>query len=149
MNFKSIFILVLTIVFSCTQKGKIKTNVIESELKMLTTDSLKIKYLEQILIDDQNVRGSEGQELMLKYGKNSPEHNDYIGRLLKQDSINLEKVEKYLIMYGYPNTTFGDKATTTPWMVIHHSQGYDTRKRNFKIIYGAYLDNKIDDGAIS
>ena len=34
-------------------------------------------------------------------------------------------------------------------MVIHHSQRLDSRRRNFKIIYEAYLDDKIDDNDIS
>ena len=149
MTSKYIFILIMTIAAACTQPTATPTHHVDSELKTLTTDPLKKQYLEQILVADQSVRGSEGQELMLQYGKNSTEYNDYIGRQLRQDSVNLEKVENYLSMYGYPDRLLGDKATTTPWMIIHHSQGYETRSRNFKIIYEAYLDDKIDDGAIS
>lgn len=149
MKHKYIFLFLITSVIACTQQPTSKTNHIESELKMLTTDKLKKEYLEQIFVDDQKVRGSEGQELMIKYGKNSIEHNDYINRQIRQDSINLEKTEKYLMMHGYPNKSFGDRATTTPWVVIHHSQRLDSRRRNFKIIYEAYLDDKIDDNDIS
>ena len=86
---------------------------------------------------------------MLQYGKDSKEHMEYIKKQWRQDSINLNKVEKYLEVHGYPDKTFGDKATTTPWMIIHHAQGYQTREDNFKTIYKAYLDGNIDDGTLS
>ncbi len=122
---------------------------IEDEIISLKTAEDKITYLEKILKDDQKVRGSEGQELMLRYGKDSKEYMDYVRAQWKQDEINLFKVEKYLELHGYPKKEFGKNATRAPWMVIHHAQGYDTRERNFEKVYRAYLYGDIDGDAMS
>lgn len=116
----------------------------------LVTFEDKKRYLEQILIDDQRVRqGDESTEIILNYGYDSEEYLDYSKSMVKQDEINFMKVEKYLEIHGYPDKKFGSSATTAPWMVIHHSQGYDVRERNFEKVYEAYLKGDIDDGAIS
>lgn len=127
-----------------------KINQIENEIKQLETVSAKRTYLETIWEDDQAVRDNEkSSELMLKYGKDSDEYMGYIKNQWSQDEINLIKVEKYLEFYGYPDKEFGDKATTTPWLVIHHAQGYEARERNFEKVYEAYLKGDIDNVAIS
>ena len=152
MNRHFIILLVLaiaTILTNCkTDKSPIDDNY-QKELVGLTTEDSKRIYLEQILKDDQKVRGSKGQELMVQYGKNSDEHRRYIQAQLSQDSINLLKIEKYLKMYGYPGKALRDRATTTPWMVIHHAQGYEVRVTNFELIYMAYRNGDIDDDAVS
>lgn len=149
MKLKYIILFLVTVTISCKSKNTNPEKILKIELKELTTDELKKEYLEQILVDDQKVRGSRGQELMLQFGKDSKEHMEYIHEQWRQDSINLEKIETYLTIHGYPDKSFGDKATTTPWMIIHHSQGYQTRDDNFKTIYQAYINGNIDDGAIS
>ena len=152
MNRHFIILLVLaiaTILTNCKTEKSLINDSYEKELLVLTTEDSKRIYLEQILKDDQKVRGSKGQELMVQYGKNSDEHRRYIQAQLSQDSINLLKIEKYLKMYGYPGKALGDRATTTPWMVIHHAQGYEVRENNFEIIYKAYRSGDIDDGAVS
>ena len=122
---------------------------LEKELASLSTDELKKEYLEEIMFDDQKVRGPEGQELMLKYGRDSREHMNYVRAQWRQDSINLLKIERYFDLYGYPHKSLGINATTAPWMVLHHSQEYSTREDNFEIIYKAFLDGHIDDGDIT
>ena len=140
-------------IFACNSKvnqSSEQIKEIENEIQQLKTANAKKIYLEKILEDDQAVRDSEkSAELMLKYGKDSEEYMEYVKTQWKQDEINLIKVEKYLEIYGYPGKELGDMATTTPWMVIHHAQGYETRERNFEKVYGAYLKGDIDDGAIS
>ncbi len=146
---KYILLLLSLLYIGCSGNSNDGDAIIAHEIIKLKTDEDKKRYLEKILEDDQQVRGSKGQELMLKYGKDSKEHMDYIKAQWEMDKINLLKVEKYLEIHGYPNKDFGDLATTTPWMVIHHAQGYDTRERNFEIVYEAYLNGDIEDGAIS
>jgi len=58
-------------------------------------------------------------------------------------------VEKYLEVHGHPSKEMGSIAASTPWTIIHHSQGYDTRVNNFKTIYLAYLEGHISNNAIS
>ncbi|MEM1216701.1 MAG: hypothetical protein AAGJ82_13490 [Bacteroidota bacterium] len=145
------FILILSsiLLLGCSDNLSEEYSNIETEIIELGTEEEKKRYLENILKDDQKVRGSKGQDLMLQYGKDSKEHMDYVKAQWKMDEINLWKVEKYLEIHGYPSKALGDNATTCPWMVIHHAQGYDTRERNFETVYKAYLKGDIDDGAIS
>ena len=150
---KTVLAITLISIFACNSKvnqSSEQIKEIENEIQQLKTANAKKIYLEKILEDDQAVRDSEkSAELMLKYGKDSEEYMEYVKTQWKQDEINLIKVEKYLEIYGYPGKELGDMATTTPWMVIHHAQGYETRERNFEKVYGAYLKGDIDDGAIS
>jgi len=150
---KIILSILLISIFACQGKvneaGK-RIKEIENEIRQLETTNAKKIYLEKILEEDQAVRDSEkSAALMLKFGKDSEEHMEYVKTQWKQDEINLNKIEKYLEIHGYPEKAMGDLATTTPWMVIHHAQGYETRERNFEIVYEAYLKGDIDDGAIS
>jgi hypothetical protein len=146
------FILLITILCFCScenvqQKGK--TPNYAKEIRKLKTNEDKRAYLEQIMEDDQRVRGTEGAKIMLSYGKRSKEYKAYVKAKLDQDSINLENIETYLNIHGYPGKELGEDATSAPWMVIHHAQGYETRERNFEIVYGAYLNGDIDDGSMS
>lgn len=155
MSIKKIILgFVFISIFACNNRdenqlsGQAKR--IETEIRKLETNDAKKVYLEKILEEDQAVRdGEQSAGLMLKYGKDSDEYMEYIKAQWKQDEINLIKIEKFFEIHGYPNKELGDMATTSPWIVIHHAQGYETRERNFEIIYEAYLDGNIDDGAIS
>ena len=133
------------IVLSCAPASENSSSLsIEEEVNQLQTDEEKTKYLEQILADDQRVRNHEGSELMLKYGQDSPEYMEYVRTLWKQDELNLKKIETFLAIHGYPQEAWGHEATTAPWMVIHHAQGYDVRYRNFEQIYEAFLEGNIE-----
>ncbi|NNF36634.1 MAG: hypothetical protein HKN68_21205 [Saprospiraceae bacterium] len=144
-----IFIFLLA-TFACKQKKVSESSKIENEILQLKTNEEKKLYLEEIMMDDQRVRDSEiSAALMLRYGKDSKEHMDYVRAQWKQDEINLKKIENYLEIHGNPGKEMGSDATAAPWMVIHHAQGYEARERNFEAVYGAYLKGDIDDGAIS
>lgn len=143
---KYLLLLFLILLNGCLEIG---ISNIESEIIKLETDDDKKQYLEKILEEDQKVRGSKGQELMLKHGEDSKEYMDYVKIQSTMDETNLMKVEKYLEIHGYPDKILGEYATTAPWMVIHHAQGYDARDRNFETVYEAYLTGDIDDGAVS
>lgn len=147
-----LLLVILLSLFGCKTESK-ESNVTldyKSEIQQLTTDNAKKLYLENIITKDQAVRnGDKSASLMLEYGKDSKEYMEYVKSQWKQDEINLKKIETYLQAYGYPKKEMGEKATSAPWMVIHHAQGYETRERNFEYVYGAYLSGDIDDGAIS
>ena len=150
---KLVLIFTLVSILGCSEQVNLTdamTAEIENEIQLLKTPDAKKKYLEKILEDDQSVRdGQLSADLMLKYGKNSKEHMEYVKTQWKQDEINLVKIEKYFEIHGYPDKELGTKATTAPYMVIHHARDYEPRMRNFEIVYEAYLNGNIDDGAIS
>jgi len=149
MRRKKSLLLIAILILGCSQFKKNENLKIENEIIGLKTNNDKKKYLEKILIDDQKVRGNESQEIILKYGYGSKEYLDYNRKQKKTDKLNLLKIEKYLSTYGYPNKELGKKAVTTPWIVIHHSQDYKTRERNFDKVYKAYLNEDIDYNAMS
>jgi hypothetical protein len=148
LNISLLFILILS--SGCKERVVDESSIIENEIRQLETTDDKKMYLEKIMEDDQRVRDTEkSAHLMLTYGKDSPEHMEYVKAQWTQDEINLKKIEKYLEIHGYPGKEMGNDATDAPWMVIHHAQGYEVRERNFEEVYGAYLKGDIDDGAIS
>ena len=137
-----IFISLFFFTFFGCQKTNSTNRIIDRELEKLKTIEDKKAYLEAIFEADQELRrSSEDSEIMLKYGVNSKEHIAFTKRMIAQDSINLIKIEKYLAKYGYPKLKdFGEIATCTPNVVIHHAQSYEARERNFECLYGAYLN---------
>ena len=150
---KIILAIIIVSIFSCKDdinKTVKLTKQIEKEIQQLKEPTAQKMYLEKILEDDQKVRSSEkSAELVSNYGIDSHEYMEYVEAQWKQDEINLIKIEKYLEIHGYPSKQMGEMATTAPWMVIHHAQGYEVRERNFEIIYKAYLTGNVDENAIS
>lgn len=143
------FMFIISSLFvSCSEQNH--TNVFLEEVSQLSGPEEKRQYLESIFRDDQKVRGSEGAEIMIKYGDKSKEYDAYVLRRFDQDAINLQKVEAYFEVYGHPDISeLGELASATPMTVIHHAQGYDVRVRHFETLYGAYLDGHLDDGDMS
>lgn len=149
-----VYILILTtisaILLSCNEKQSTDFFKIENEISCLESFEDKKSYLEAIYKDDQRVRDAEkSTELINKYGINSKEYRIYGQAMRQQDAINLAKIEGYFATYGYPEKEMGEIATMTPWLVIHHAEGYKVREGNFEIIYGAYLEGSIDIDAVS
>jgi len=151
MNIKYVIYVILTFaLFSCSgSENDGRASIVDSIEKLESVEQKKV-FLEQVMQDDQAVRGSVGSELILKYGQNSDEHYAFFEAQVKQDEINLQKVEQYLKIHGYPNRAeMGETAANAPWTVIHHAQGYEARERNIKSIYLAYLDGNIESFAIT
>lgn len=140
--------LLLLLFFSC-QQATLKKSIIDQEIEKLVTIEDKKNYLEAIFEADQKLRrDGQSSEIMLKYGNKSKEHLAFIRRIITLDSINLIKIEKYLAKHGHPVLeNFGEIATCTPNVVIHHAQGYEARERNFECLYEAYL--KGDNGGMA
>lgn len=131
------FLLLLTLACHQPAPGHLP-HLLDQEIQSLSTAHARKVWLEQILHDDQRVRGQDAKK-----------HHDWIRTQLKQDSINLAKVESYLSHYGHPKRAEVGNAADAPWMVIHHAQGYAVRDRYFEMLYEAYLNGDINYTAIS
>lgn len=151
MQFKlTCFILIICCIFSCKEKPISQTELIERELNALTTNDLKRAWLEAISAEDQKMRQGQSAEIMLKHGSKSKEMRIYTDSMNALDELNLLKIESYLKKYGHPKKSeLGKRVVEVPWMVIHHANTYDDRERNFGVIYQAFLDGEIDDGALA
>lgn len=152
MKIESLLLIIpLVIIVGCnTKQNKDYLNLKVDTSKLVTVKD-KRNFLEQILEDDQKVRDGEAEaKLMLKYGKGSKEHMEYIKAQWRQDGINLKKIEAYFEKFDYPSKIeLGRDAVTAPWLVIHHSTDTGIRDRHFEILYKAYLNGDIDDTAMS
>src|SRR5210317_1851268 len=106
MNKSLIFIVLIMIVAACKNVKERKyshaVNAIEEEVSSLSTIKLQKEYLEKIGDLDQRVRIEE-DEAIIKYGYNSEVNKTALERIKAADKLNLEKTEKYLEIYGYPN----------------------------------------------
>ncbi|MFT6320029.1 MAG: hypothetical protein ACJAT4_000951 [Granulosicoccus sp.] len=143
--------ILILLLLGCGEKAETENLEFEKVIESLNSNDDKRGFLEKVYEEDQKVRdGSKDAELMLKYGKDSKEHMEYIQAQWKQDEINLNKVEKYIEKFGYPKKKeLGKDAAIAPWIVIHHSTDTAIRNRNFEILYKAYLAEDIDDTAMS
>ena len=114
--------------FSCKNET---LSTLEQEITALDSAEKKKAYLEAIFADDQGVRGED------KNGQNMGE----------ADASNMEKIEKYLDIHGYPKRSeVGETASSAPWIVIHHQPSYNNdeiRHKYFPILYQAYWDENI------
>ncbi len=135
---QTIFIVLILSVAACKQtpKGPSLQYLIDD----LTTDIVKQEFLEAVYRDDQTVRTNAQKER---------EMNEI-------DAKNLEKIEAYLAKWGHPSKELhGRQAADAPWLVLHHQPLPPTpekckiRRKYFPIIYQAYLDGHIQDGAVS
>lgn len=133
---------------SDTTEGNLSVSAKE-KIDSLTTDDKKKVFLEYIVDEDQKIRADISQ-IALDHGYDSQEHKDGIDLMKKMDRENLQKIEYYLKKYGNPSIErHGNKASYTPWLVIHHSYTIDARKRNFKYLYQAYLDKDLRESSFS
>jgi len=135
------FSLCIVILSSCTSFKNDLAKQIEIEINSLKTIKEKENYLVAILEIDQGQRILNNKSVKVKLDSNA--------RRI-QDKINLLKIEKYLERFGHPDkASFNSNALDAPWVVIHHAEGLDVRKKHFKTIYSAYLRGDIPDNAIS
>ena len=139
------FLLALT---NCTEPKVV--DPVYAEIDALEAGEAHWKYLEQLFQDDQELRQGQSSQLMLQYGKESPEFQAFQEQFNARDALNLKKTEYYLKQYGYPTVEeVGELAAAAMWAVIHHADDLDARRRNFPALYKAYQDGAIDDAAFS
>lgn len=150
MKLSLVFILLVFAACWACDRPQHQQALITQEVQQLKTNKQKRAYLEQIMKDDQAVRGEEGSNLMLAYGKDSEEYMDFVKTQWAQDELNLKKVEAYFAAYGYPDQRdVGRDAGFAPWLVIQHCTDPGTRNSFFEILYEAYLDKKLRDTEIT
>ncbi len=145
----SVALMVSSLILGCARSGDTAAESLQQIILALDTDQKKSNYLTEILEDDQRVRAADDGALLLQYGAQSAEYREYVRTQIEMDQVNLTKVEAYLDAHDYPSTALGEAANTAPWIVIHHSQGYESRLRNFPHIYRAYIDGLLDEGAMA
>jgi len=131
---KGFFILSVLLFFSsCAEEKKEKSQTIDcSAISKLESDQQKIEFLTGIWEIDQGIR--------------SPEVNTPGKEMNRLDEMNLLKIECYLQHFEYPKPSFGYEANSAPWAVIHHSYTAEDRRRNFKSLYKAYLNDHLEEG---
>ena len=129
----------------------INVNFNESHnIEELDTTEKKEGFLEHIFEVDQSLRKGESSQIILTHGIDSEEYKNFIENSLIQDSINLNNIEKYLNLYGYPKKSiFSQTAVYTPWTIIHHSMSYKRKKENFHWLKDAYLERNIEGSSFS
>ncbi len=144
----NIFIWVFACILLLNSCGSVSLQPIEivNEVKRLKTNKDKQKYLEKIFEDDQKFRQGQSSNLWARYGTDSPQFVEYREALNYRDSINLVKVETYFEYFGHPlKVDVGDLASQVPYLVIHHSNSYEDRERNFPILFDAYNSGILEE----
>ncbi len=143
-----IFIFV-SIFLSFSIKCKVRQFEI-NPMDQLNSIEKKKEFLTNLFNEDQKLRQGQDSKIMIEHGHKSEEFYAFIRKVKAQDSINLIKAESYLSKYGYPKLEeVGEIPTSAIWTVIHHSGNSEVLFRNFPYIYQAYLDEDLDDGALS
>ncbi|MBQ4805198.1 hypothetical protein J8L88_20220 [Aquimarina sp. MMG015] len=145
---KVIYCLIFILILGCNKEDKISKEIV-LEVKSLYTNDEKMAFLEEIHLQDQKVRKNLA-EVELEFGYDSDEKKGAIQQMIKNDRINLQKIELYLQEYGHPSKdTLGELAAGTPWIVIHHSGNIESRQRNFTYLYNAYINKDLKPGSFS
>jgi hypothetical protein len=122
-------------------------NDIESDINALNTNELRKNYLKVIFGDDQKAR-RDLEETTSKFGQGSKEYQEKSQLMMKTDSINVVKIEKYLAKYGYPTqAVYGEIPAYTPWTVIHHSGVLEIRQRYFPLLLKAWKNKDIKENS--
>lgn len=135
----------LFLLLSCGKDPGASAPNLTSEVDGLGTTEAKREYLEEIFESDQQLRLKMGDPKL-----SEAEKDELWAQQNQTDLLNLQKIEKYLEVKGYPGRTeVGEIAALAPWTVIHHQKNYQTRNRYFKPLYKAWLEENIDDNALS
>ena len=144
--------LVALLVFACNQppaQPQKDYSQIDQEIAQLDSNVKLRKYLEEIGRLDQKFRSDE-TFIVQQHGQGSKEHQEIWQKINETDELNLIKVEKLLAKFGYPKADFlGSTAASAPFMVIHHSADYDSKKRNFHYLFEAYKSGNLKEGPFS
>ena len=120
-----LIVLLLCLVFH--SNAQIDTVKINSEIVLLTNDSLVQDYWNRIYKTDQKFRGAE--------------YNDTI------DHLNLYKVITMLEKFDYPQKKkFGFQASSAPWIVWSHNPCNALKEKTFGIIVLADSIKEIPQG---
>ena len=137
-------------VLSCEapKKKPATTQVDYLELvKGLSSTEAKVGYLQGIETLDEQARKAE-RDAMSTHGYNSNQHQSAKKELQKAEAFNIEKIEAYLKVWGYPEKEIlKTNAADMPIKVIHESNDLNVKRRNFKYLHTAYR-NKLLVGSL-
>ena len=134
---------------TASSEAALRDSEITSEIDSLQNPALKKAFLEEIFTRDQGVRQRLNQQ-MEDFDYDFEEVEVARQQMMRQDTENLLKLEKYLAAYPYPDELeLGRTAADTPWLVIHHSGPLSKRNEYFKLLYKAHLDGNLDDDQMS
>jgi len=145
---KCCFAMVLTflLLISCdpksTSKREIQVDYLELA-KTLTSNDAKIGYLQGIETLHEESRKAE-RDALIQHGYKSEAHNAAQIEMQKTETFNIEKIEAFLKIWGYPQKKeLKINAADIPLKVIHASKDLDVKKRNFKTLHAAYRNQQI------
>ncbi len=138
----------LTLLFQISCKTTVADPITE-EVQGLVDVQKRKAYLEQIYKEDNQMR-DQARKLVQQYGLNSEKGEAHAAKMKAKDAELLKKVEMYFAKYGAPTIkAVGRTAALAPWAVIHHSNDYDVKVRNFKFLNAAYRSEDIAEDAFS
>jgi len=144
MNRISHISILILLCIGCGDSNKIDQEIKE-QINQLKTLQDKESYLTEIFEEDQRVRQSNDELVIVNHGEESKEYKDYVNTQLNTDALNLKKVEYYLSRFDHPSKSdsMNYKAESAIWAVIQHSNA-DARERNFEHLYKAQLKGDFD-----
>lgn len=112
------------------------------EIEELHTTKDKSAYLANLLDEDQALRTGKSSELMLKYGRDSPEYRTYVKETQAANGLVFMKMKTYLQKHGCPqnrNEYSGQALTAIP-IIIGHNHHYDELKELLLVLYNCYQE---------
>jgi len=118
-------------------------------VKTLQSNSTKVAYLQGILSLDTEVREAE-RSMVAKFGWNSAEHKASINKVKDAEKINLEKIEAFLDVYGYPDKqSLKSNSVDAPYTIILQINDLEAKERNFRHMYSAYRNKDLPGGSLA
>ena len=147
---KKLTILLLIITSIGCQENTPQPPNLDKEIATLNSPEKLAAYYTEIRTTDQQVRGEYTTAVLQKHGANSVQYREHIRLQKEQDSLNLIKIEKLFVKYGYPKTNeVGELAASAPWTVVHHASKLQDRLDNYKMMRAGYRVGEIDDTAFA
>ena len=116
---------------------------ISNEIKELTNDSLRKKYLESIHHSDQYYRNNK-EDLMDSMGRYSIAVSSASLDMMFNDILNLKRVLSFVDLYGYPTEQiYGETASSAAFLVIHHNYGMPFKYLGYVVLKDAWSNGQL------
>ncbi|GAA0715741.1 hypothetical protein GCM10009430_10590 [Aquimarina litoralis] len=130
-------VILFTISIGCGQKDVINPDLVK-DIIALHSDEEKRIFLEEMRISNQKLRNNI-KHIESVYGYNSKERSKALREKIKEDKINLQKIELYLEKYGHPSPELhGELAVKTPYIILYDCSNLESKQKNFEYLYRAY-----------
>ncbi|KXX70052.1 hypothetical protein [Flammeovirga sp. SJP92] len=140
-----IFYFTFALFFGC-QSSTIDKEAIIKEVSALDTIEKREWYLLKVLEEDQKVRNATFfQEVVTKYGTDSPEYQELGQKMMDVDQVNQYKIDVFIRQHGFPSPeNYTGMAIRSPFFVYQHITDIDKRNNKAVVLYRAYQNGKID-----